>query len=70
MPELNEYDAVLSEVDRWCGYFFTVEYFLRLWSCVEEPRFTHPWRDRLRFMFSGMGIIDLLALAPFYQSAQ
>ena len=41
-----------------CTYmaFFTVEYLLRLWS---SPR-------RLKFTVSFLGLIDLLAIAPFY----
>ena len=45
---------------------FTVEYFLRLWCCVENPRFQGSLRGRLRYMVSFMGLIDLLAVLPFY----
>jgi len=47
---------------------FSVEYVLRIWSCVEiespDPR--RPLLARLRFMFSFHAIIDLLAILPFY----
>jgi len=66
MPEMNEYDALFAEVERWCVYVFTLEYLLRLWTCVENPRFAGAIRGRLCYMASGMGMIDLLALAPFY----
>jgi voltage-gated potassium channel len=66
MPEMDEYDPVFEALERWCVYFFTLEYFLRIWTCVEDPRFSHPLRGRLRYVSSGMGMIDLLALAPFY----
>lgn len=66
MPELNEYDGILTEIERWCVYFFTVEYLLRIWTCVEDPAFSGPWKGRIRYMGSAFGIIDLLALAPFY----
>ncbi|HEX6362627.1 MAG TPA: ion transporter, partial [Albitalea sp.] len=47
---------------------FTVEYLLRLWSCVEIPMLSRmpPWRARLRFATRPMMIIDLLAFAPWY----
>ena len=47
---------------------FSVEYLLRVWSCVEaQPKAARqPFRSRLRFMFSFHAIIDLLAILPFY----
>ncbi len=45
---------------------FTVEYAARVWSCTADPRFAHPWRGRLRFMCTGMALIDLLAILPSY----
>lgn len=46
---------------------FTVEYGLRLWSCVEEEQFSsHPIRGRLQYIISPLGVVDVLAIAPFY----
>ena len=47
---------------------FSVEYLLRVWSCVEnDPEDAeHPIRSRLRFMTSFHAIVDLLAILPFY----
>ncbi|TMW61944.1 hypothetical protein Poli38472_009437 [Pythium oligandrum] len=45
---------------------FSVEYLLRLWSCVEDDRYTHPVLGRLKWMMQPMSLIDLLALVPFY----
>ncbi|RLN31775.1 hypothetical protein BBI17_001611 [Phytophthora kernoviae] len=45
---------------------FTVEYMLRLWSCVEDERFTHPVFGRLKWMIRPMSVIDLVVLVPFY----
>ena len=47
---------------------FSIEYGLRLWSCVEIPMLSRmkPWRARLRFATRPMMIIDLLAFAPWY----
>lgn len=47
---------------------FTVEYLLRIWSCVEDPdhlRETYT-KTRFRFMGTSMALIDLVAIAPFY----
>ena len=45
---------------------FTAEYALRLWSCTADPRFAGAFRGRLRFAFTPMAIIDVLAIMPFF----
>ncbi len=49
---------------------FTVEYALRLWIAPEGNlgRGTTAWRARLRYAVSAFGVIDLLAILPFYVS--
>jgi voltage-gated potassium channel len=68
-------DSVAAEYGPWFDALnlfsvavFTVEYLLRLWSCVEIPMLSRmpPWRARLRFATRPMMIIDLLAFAPWY----
>lgn len=69
----------LPDVHRYYGYLFldfevfsvvifSIEYILRVWSCVERPEYNHPFWGRLKFIFSPWGIIDLLAIFPFYAS--
>ncbi len=45
---------------------FTVEYVLRLWTCVENPRYAAPIRGRLLYAVSFFGLIDFISIAPFY----
>ncbi|MCZ0941127.1 MAG: ion transporter [Caldilineaceae bacterium] len=45
---------------------FSVEYVLRVWTCTEDPRYTHPVKGRLRYMASPLALIDLLAVLPLY----
>lgn len=47
---------------------FSIEYLLRVWSCIEvsPEQAGAPFSSRLRFMFSFHAIIDLLAILPFY----
>ncbi|BDM81983.1 ion transporter [Acaryochloris marina] len=45
---------------------FTIEYLLRIWSCTAAPDFQHPVLGRLKFLFTPLALIDLMALAPFY----
>lgn len=47
---------------------FTIEYLLRLWTCIEQPQYYHPVRGRLRYMISFMALIDLMAILPFFLS--
>ncbi len=50
---------------------FTVEYVLRLWAAVDEPRrrFHHPLWGRLRYAVTPMAVIDLLAILPYWLSS-
>ena len=45
---------------------FSVEYGLRLWSCVDTRDRQGRQRSRLRWALSPMGLVDLLAILPFY----
>lgn len=45
---------------------FTLEYGMRIWSCVELSNYSHPIGGRVRFMLTPMALIDLLAILPFY----
>ncbi len=47
---------------------FTVEYVLRVWTCVEDERYAHPIKGRLRYMRTPMALVDLVAIVPFYLS--
>lgn len=45
---------------------FSVEYLLRLWVSVENKRFSDFQFPRLRYAFSAMALVDLLAILPFF----
>ena len=47
---------------------FTVEYLCRLWVCTEHLSLSRhgPIKARLKFVLSPYGLIDLLAILPFY----
>jgi len=47
---------------------FSAEYLLRLWSCVEDPRYSRPVLGRLRWAVSFMALVDLASILPFYIS--
>lgn len=45
---------------------FSVELLLRLWCCNLAERYRHPVLGRLRFLFTPLPLIDLIAILPFY----
>ena len=45
---------------------FTIEYLFRIWSCTAKTRYAHPVWGRLRYIFTPLPLIDLLAILPFY----
>lgn len=45
---------------------FTVEYLMRIWSCVDDGHQRTPIIGRIRFMLHPMLIIDLIAILPFF----
>jgi voltage-gated potassium channel len=69
VPSLHEAHApVFAQIEFWSVMFFTVEYVLRFW--VTGIRYPidqgGPWRGRREYAGSFYGIVDLLAILPFY----
>ncbi|MCP3965150.1 MAG: ion transporter [Lentisphaerae bacterium] len=47
---------------------FTFEYCLRVWTCVENKKYSSPITGRIKFIFSPMAVVDILAILPFFIS--
>ncbi|HVY06796.1 MAG TPA: ion transporter [Burkholderiales bacterium] len=63
-PTLTDsYDDLFSVFERMLTAAFIVEYVARLWICVENPLYAGGW-GRLRYAYSPIAIIDLIALTP------
>ena len=45
---------------------FSAEYLLRFWACVSTEAYRGPVFGRIKYLFTPMAIIDLIAIAPFY----
>lgn len=65
-PIYNASPAFFNLLELSSMVLFTVEYVLRIWSCTEEERYSHPFYGRLRFGATPLLLIDLIALVPFY----
>jgi voltage-gated potassium channel len=64
--ELSSYGRLFALFDGFSAIVFTIEYLVRLWVCTENPKYASAARGRLRYAASGMAIIDLIAILPFY----
>lgn len=70
IPSLSStYHHIFWDFEVFSVVIFSIEYLLRLWSSVESRFYTHKFWGRLKFLFSFWGIVDLLAIAPFFLSA-
>lgn len=65
-PIYQAHQAFFSAFELFSVGVFTVEYLLRVWSCTADPRYRQPILGRLRWMVSPLGLIDLLAVLPFF----
>ena len=67
VPAYNqEFEWLFRDFELFSVVFFTIEYLLRIWVCVENEKYKHWFWGRLRYMFSTAAIIDFLAIFPFY----
>ncbi|GAB3906123.1 hypothetical protein GCM10028803_38000 [Larkinella knui] len=60
------YDRFFIDFELFSVIFFTIEYFVRVWICVENEKYRHPVTGRLRYVLSTTAIVHLLAILPFY----
>lgn len=61
-----QYGAAFLAFDTFSVAVFTIEYVVRLWACTADPRYRQPFAGRVRYASSFYGVIDILAIAPFY----
>lgn len=47
-------------------FVFSIEYILRVYSCTSQAEYAHPIKGRLKFMFTPMALVDLIAILPFF----
>ncbi len=63
-------EAAYSDAFRWFDLFsvavFSIEYLLRLYLAPEDPEFAGRSSPRIAYMTSLLGLVDLLAILPFF----
>jgi len=65
LPDLDsQYRQAFTSFELFSVVVFTIEYLLRLWSCVDGS--DGQKQNRLHWVFSPLGLIDLIAILPFY----
>ncbi|MFY0601771.1 MAG: ion transporter [Cyclobacteriaceae bacterium] len=62
----NEFIEVFYYFEIVSIIIFSIEYLGRLWTCTYFEKYKHPFWGRIKFIFSFAGLIDLLAILPFY----
>ena len=60
------YDVCFSLLEKISVAIFTIEYLLRIWTITLKPKFNKPVLGRLKYAFTFLSIVDLLAIAPYY----
>ncbi len=59
----SRFETAFTFINIIIAVLFGVEYGLRLWTCVENPKYQGKW-GRLKFALTPMAIIDLVAFLP------
>ncbi|TDB65164.1 ion transporter [Arundinibacter roseus] len=62
----SELSSFFSSFEFFSVILFSIEYIFRVWSCVEQEEYRHPFWGRIRYMLSAWALIDLLAIFPYY----
>ena len=65
-PIYTEYILVFESFEYFSVAFFTIEYIGRVWTCTFMEKYRHPVWGRLKFMFTFLSLVDLLAVLPFF----
>ncbi|WP_294407857.1 ion transporter [uncultured Ruminococcus sp.] len=58
--------GIMSVIETISVIIFTFEYILRVWTADTLKPELSPVKARLKYVFSFMAVIDLLAIMPFY----
>jgi voltage-gated potassium channel len=65
---MEAYDTFFIAFEMFSVIIFTIEYLVRLWTCVEREQPGHPSNlaSRLRYAVTPLALCDLIAILPSY----
>jgi voltage-gated potassium channel len=61
-----QYGSIFNALEMVSVTIFTVEYLLRLWIAPLNPKYSKPFWGRIKYAFSLMALVDLLAILPTF----
>lgn len=64
--QMESFFPTLKVLETISVVFFTVDYFLRIWTAEELYPYLSPAKARIKYMCSLLGIVDLLSCIPFF----
>lgn len=62
----SKYGELFKAIELFSILVFSIEYLVRIWIADYAFAKAGPVKSRLKYMFSFMGLIDLLSILPFY----
>lgn len=65
-PVSDKFAAILNKLEHFSLIVFSIEYLMRLWTADYIYPESGKINSRLRYIVSGMAIIDLIAILPFF----
>lgn len=65
-PQSHQYLDILQVLEGITVVFFTIDYFLRIWTATYLYKGVTTARARMKFIFSWAGIVDFFSCVPYY----
>lgn len=62
----QEYGTLFYTIEFFSIIVFSIEYLIRVWVADLQYPNLSPFRAKLKYIFSFLGIVDLLSILPFY----
>lgn len=63
---LEKYWLIFLLISLFTMIIFIIEYVLRIWSCTSDPRYSEPFKGRIRWALTPFALIDLLVILPYF----
>lgn len=62
----HNYETSLNYFKYFSISIFSIEYFLRLWSCNYNSNYSHPIFGRIKYALKPIVLVDLISIFPFF----